>query len=139
MAGEIHSNWRDAIIEGIKDLPVTIYHPEKDHDRSDDAGDVLGLEEQPFWKDRKSASINAIRIKNGIEKSEIVIVKFGEKYRQWNSAFDAGFAVAKGKSLIVIHPEEFNHALKEIDAAASAVARTEQQVVEIIMHLCSDL
>ena len=138
LSGEIHSDWRTEIIEGIKanNLPVDVLTPMTDHSASDNVGEViLGPEDSSFWKDHKAAKINSMRIKNGIDKADIVVVKFGEKYRQWNAAFDAGYAAAKGKSLIVIHPPEFTHALKEVDAAASAVAETPAQVVSILKYI----
>ena len=138
LSGEIHSGWRAQIIQGIQahDLPIEILGPVTEHDASDNVGvDILGPEDNSFWKDHKSAKINSIRIKMGLEKSDVVVVKFGEKYRQWNAAFDAGYAVAKGKALIVIHPPEFIHALKEVDASAMAVAETADQVVEILRHI----
>lgn len=137
LSGEIHSDWREAIIDGAKaqDLPVTFSTPVVTHQASDDAGDVLGAEENSFWKDHKSAKVNGIRIKTELERADLVIVKFGEKYRQWNAAFDAGFAAALNKPYIVIHPEEFTHALKEVDARATAVAKNEGQVLEILRYL----
>ena len=138
LSGEIHSDWREKIISGIKDknLPVNIFTPVTDHLSSDDAGDILGNEESGFWKDHKSAKVNMLRIKTGIDRADIVIVKFGEKYRQWNAAFDAGYAIGKGKPIVVIHPEEHTHALKEIDANAMAVAQTEEQVIGILEYVC---
>jgi len=138
LSGEIHSNWRDEIIQGIRsnDLPVNILNPVTEHAASDNVGvDILGPEADDFWKDHKAAKINAMRIRTAIEKSDVVVVKFGEKYRQWNAAFDAGYAAAKGKSIIVVHPPEFRHALKEVDAAAMAVAETSAQVVEILKYV----
>lgn len=137
LSGEIHTEWREAIIEGAKaqDLPVTFSTPVVTHEASDDAGDVLGAEEQSFWKDHKSAKVNGIRIKTEIERADLVIIKFGEKYRQWNAAFDAGYAAALNKPYIVIHPEEFTHALKEVDARAAAVAKNESQVIQILRYL----
>jgi YtoQ family protein len=138
LSGEIHSDWRAQIVRGISDndLPIEILGPVTDHRASDEVGaTILGFEEESFWKDHKAAKINAIRIKTLIEKSDIVVVKFGEKYRQWNAAFDAGYAAARGKSLITLHPPEFNHALKEVDAAALAVAETADQVVEILQYI----
>ena len=137
LSGEIHSAWREEIINGVKelDLPIEFLTPVVTHEASDDAGDVLGEEDQSFWKDHKSAKVNSIRIKTGIERSDVVIVKFGEKYRQWNAAFDAGFAAALNKPYIVIHPEEFTHALKEVDAKAMAVASDEAQVIEILKYV----
>lgn len=138
LSGEIHSNWREAIENGCKKkgLNIEFLKPETVHEMSDDAVDLLGKEEKAFWKDHKSAKINSIRISNGIKSADVVVVKFGEKYRQWNAAFDAGYCAALGKPYIVVHPEEFNHALKEVDAAAKATATSEEQVVEILAYLC---
>ena len=138
LAGEIHSDWRDRLRAGAgeRKLPIEFSSPVLDHEASDNCGvTILGSEDNAFWKDRKGAGINAIRTKNLIAEADIVIVKFGEKYRQWNSAFDAGFAHALNIPLIVIHPPEFNHALKEIDAAANAVAETPEQVIEILRYI----
>ena len=119
-----------------KGLPVTFFVPELDHDASDNCGvEILGGESSSFWKDHKAAKINSIRIRNGIRKADVVIVKFGEKYKQWNAAFDAGFAAALGKSLIVIHPEEHTHALKEVDAAALAVAKSADEAIQILEYI----
>jgi YtoQ family protein len=139
LSGEIHSSWRDDIIRAAEksDLPVEFNSPELNHEMSDNCGpDILGPEQKKFWFDRKSAGINSIRIRNGIKNADIVIVKFGEQYKQWNAAFDAGYAAALGKSLIIIHPEEFTHALKEVDASAQAVSQNSEQVIEILKYLC---
>ena len=110
--------------------------PVTHHASSDDCGvAILGQEIDGFWKDHKGAMVNAIRTRTLIAKADIVIVRFGEKYRQWNAAFDAGFAAALGKPLVVLHPEEFNHALKEIDGAALAVAREPEQVVSLLRYV----
>lgn len=138
LSGEIHSDWRSEIIElsSQKELPIEFSAPVTDHSASDDVGtDILGEEPSDFWKDHKGAKINAIRTRTLIEQADIVVVKFGEKYRQWNAAFDAGYASAKGKKLIVMHPVDFTHALKEVDAAALAVTRTPEQVVEILRYV----
>ena len=138
LAGEIHSDWRNDIIAQAEaeGLPVEFLSPVTDHDTSDNVGvAVLGPEESDFWKDRKGAQINAIRTRTALERCDVIVVKFGEKYRQWNAAFDAGYAVALGKQLIVIHPPEFTHALKEVDGAAQAVAETPAQVVEILKYV----
>lgn len=138
LSGEIHSDWREEIKKGIEkeNVPVQITAPVTDHPASDDVGvNILGEEEQDFWKDHKGAKINAIRTRTLIEKADIVVVKFGEKYRQWNAAFDAGYAAALGKKLIVMHPEEFTHALKEVDGAALAVTRNPAQIVHILKYV----
>jgi YtoQ family protein len=139
LSGEIHSNWREEIIEACEktELSISFSSPETDHDSSDNSGNnIVGQAPTDFFKDHQSAKVNSIRIKTGIRKADIVVVRFGEKYRQWNAAFDAGFATALGKSVIVIHPEEFTHALKEVDASAQAVVQTNAQVVELLKYLC---
>jgi YtoQ family protein len=138
LSGEIHSSWREQIAEGIQraELPVELSGPVTDHDLSDRCGTtILGDEERPFWQDHKAAGINAIRTRTLIESADVVVVRFGDKYRQWNAAFDAGLAVALGKPLITLHDEALTHALKEVDAAAAAVAQTPEQVVEILHYV----
>ena len=138
LAGEIHSDWRDDIIQLTKknDLNVNFSSPVTDHDASDNCGvEILGNEDTQFWKDNKGAKLNAIRTRKEIENSDIVIVKFGEKYKQWNAAFDAGYAAALNKSIIVIHNEDHQHALKEVDASASAVASNNEEVVRILDYV----
>ncbi|MCK4737905.1 MAG: YtoQ family protein [Sulfurimonas sp.] len=136
LAGEIHSNWREEIIIGCKDCDIKFLTPEYDHQSSDDIGkNVLGEQESSFYNDHVSAKINSMRSHTYIKQSDIVVVRFGEKYKQFNAAFDAGYANALDKKLIVIHPEEFIHALKEIDGAASAVVNSQSQVVDILKHL----
>ena len=138
LAGEIHTNWREEIIENCKkeNLDIQFSSPVTDHPSSDDCGiKILGAEEKDIWKDRKGANINSIRTKKSIKDSDVVVVKFGEKYKQWNAAFDAGYASALGKSIIVIHNEDHQHALKEVNAAAAAVASDQTQVVRILKYV----
>lgn len=137
LAGEIHSDWRERIAAGVEEagLAVTLLAPVTDHDASDDVGvDILGGEADEFWHDHKGAGINAIRTQTLIRRADVVVVRFGEQYKQWNAAFDAGFAAALGKPLVTVHPPEHDHALKEIDRAATATARTPEQVVEILRY-----
>ncbi len=136
LSGEIHTDWRDRIVSGASGLDVSFDGPVTDHDASDDCGvAILGPEGNKFWHDNKGARINAIRTRRGISAADVVVVRFGEKYRQWNAAFDAGVASALGKSLIVLHGPEHQHALKEIDAAALAVAEHPEQVVQILRYV----
>jgi YtoQ family protein len=138
LSGEIHTNWREEIAAGTKaaELPVHFDSPVTHHEASDDCGVViLGEEPNKFWHDHKGAKVNAIRTWTLIEKADIVVVRFGEKYKQWNAAFDAGMAVALGKPLIIIHQDEHAHALKEVDGAALAVCQTSEQVVEILRYV----
>jgi YtoQ family protein len=138
LSGEIHTDWRQEIADGAgaAGLDIAFSAPVTDHLASDDCGVViLGAEPDKFWHDRKGAGVNAVRTRTLIEKADIVVVRFGDKYKQWNAAFDAGYASALGKSLIILHPPEHAHALKEVDEAASAVAETPAQVVEILRYV----
>lgn len=136
LSGEIHTGWRDDIRAACTDLDVTFTEPVTDHAASDDCGVViLGAEPDKFWHDHKGAKLNAIRTRRAIETADIVVVRFGEKYRQWNAAFDAGYAAASGKSLIVMHGPDHAHALKEVDAAALAVTQTPAQVAQILAYV----
>lgn len=138
LSGEIHSDWRERIMNGAKErnLLVEFTMPVTDHDASDMCGvRILGEEEKNFWRDRKGSAINAIRTSKLISDADVVVVRFGPKYKQWNAAFDAGYAAALGKSIITLHDEEHDHALKEVDAAAKATARQPEQVVEILEYV----
>ena len=136
LSGEIHTDWREQIVQGAANLDVSFSAPVTDHDASDDCGvAILGAEADKFWHDRKGAQMNAIRTHTLIEQSDVVVVRFGEKYKQWNAAFDAGFAAALGKPVITLHDEGHTHALKEVDAAALAVAQTPEQVVRILDYV----
>ncbi|MGB7240982.1 MAG: YtoQ family protein [Sulfitobacter sp.] len=136
LSGEIHTDWREQITNGAVDLAVTFSGPVTDHGASDDCGvAILGAEPDKFWHDHKGAKVNAIRTRKGIADADVVVVRFGEKYKQWNAAFDAGYAAALGKSLIVLHGPDHAHALKEVDAAALAVAETPDQVVQILRYV----
>lgn len=139
LSGEIHTNWRKDIIEKTKQLtlPVTFSSAVTDHDASDAAGDVLGKESNSFWRDHKSAKVNAIRTKTAIEKSDVAVIRFGDKYKQWNAAFDAGVCAALGKPYITLHDDTIVHALKEVDAAALAWAQTTDQVVDLLRYITS--
>ena len=137
LSGEIHTSWSDEIKQGAKEngLDIIFSSAVTNHEASDSAGDHLGKEDEQFWRDHKSAKVNAIRTKNEIEKSDLVIVRFGDKYKQWNAAFDAGFCAALGKPYVTLHAREIIHPLKEVDANALAWATTTTQVVDILKYV----
>ena len=136
LSGEIHTDWRDVIAKGAKDLDVTFDGPVTDHGASDDCGvAILGAEPDKFWHDHKGAKLNAIRTRTALEASDVVVVRFGDQYKQWNAAFEAGYAAALGIPLIVIHGPDHAHALKEVDAAALAVAERPEQVADILRYV----
>ena len=138
LSGEIHTDWRDQIeaLSFTAALPVQFFGPVTNHPYSDDCGvEILGQEPNKFWHDRKGANLNAIRTRTLIEKADIVIVRFGDQYKQWNAAFDAGYAAALGKSLIIMHSDANAHALKEVDAAALAVVENVEQIINILRYV----
>ena len=138
LSGEIHTNWRDEIIEKCKNekLDIEFSSPTTNHELSDDIGvKILGKEDKKFWHDNKGAKINSIKTRNAIQKADIVIVRFGEKYKQWNAAFDAGYASALGKSLIIMHQDDFQHALKEVDASALATVKSNRELLDIFRYV----
>ena len=136
LSGEIHTDWRDQITTAADGLGVSFSGPVTDHEASDDCGvRILGAEPNKFWHDHKGAKINAIRTRKAIADADIVVVRFGDKYKQWNAAFDAGYASALGKSLIIMHGAEHQHALKEVDAAALAVVETPAEIVRILQYV----
>ena len=140
LSGEIHSDWRQKIMQGAKahGLAITFTSAVTDHEASDAAGDVLGKNDNGFWRDHQSSKVNAIRTKNMIQKCDIAIIRFGDKYKQWNAAFDAGYCAALGKPYITLHDEDIIHPLKEVDAAAMAWAQTPEQVIELLKYVTSD-
>ncbi|MEP4197162.1 MAG: YtoQ family protein [Aliishimia sp.] len=136
LSGEIHTDWRDQITQACAGLDVQFDGPVTDHAASDDCGvNILGAEPDKYWHDHKGAMVNAIRTRKGIEGADVVVVRFGEKYKQWNAAFDAGYAAALGKSLIILQQPEHDHALKEVDAAALAMARNPEEVAQILRYV----
>jgi YtoQ family protein len=140
LSGEIHSDWRERIAAGVRDagLPVELLAPVTDHTASDDVGaEILGEEEDRFWRDHKGAGVNAVRTQTLLRRADIVVVRFGDKYKQWNAAFEAGYAAALGKPLVTLHDPDLTHPLKEVDRAAVAVAETPEQVVEILRYATS--
>lgn len=137
LSGEIHSDWREKIMQGAREnlLPVEFTSAVTDHEASDAAGDVLGVESYNYWRDHKSSKVNAIRSKTLIEQCDLAVVRFGDKYKQWNAAFEAGFCAALGKPYVTLHDEDIIHPLKEVDAAAMAWAKTPDEVVEVLKYV----
>ncbi len=137
LSGEIHTDWRQQIAKSCEslNLPVSFCSAVTDHEASDAAGDVLGTESEGFWRDHKSSKVNSIRTKNLINNCDIAVVRFGDKYKQWNAAFDAGQLASLGTPYITLHDKDIIHPLKEVDAAAMAWAETPEQVVEILRYV----
>jgi YtoQ family protein len=139
LSGEIHTDWREQIIDGANklDLPIVFTSAITDHEASDGAGDLLEPESEGYWRDQKSSAVNAIRTRTLLAKCDIAIVRFGDQYKQWNAAFDAGYCAALGKPYITLHDANIVHPLKEVDAAAMAWAQTPAQVVQVLKYVTS--
>ena len=137
LSGEIHTDWRDQIIAGCEayGLYLQFTSAVTDHEASDAAGDFLGPENSNYWRDHKSSKVNGIRTRNLIEKCDIAVIRFGDKYKQWNAAFDAGFCAAMGKPYITLHDDDIIHPLKEVDAAAMAWATSPDQVAQLLRYV----
>lgn len=140
LSGEIHTDWRDEIKKGVKSagLDIVFTSAVTDHEASDAAGDHLGEESNSFWRDHKSAKVNAIRTRTLIKNCDVAVIRFGDKYKQWNAAFDAGYCAALGKPYITLHAEDIVHPLKEVDAVALAWATTTDQVAETLKYVVSN-
>ena len=126
LSGEIHTDWRDEVAAACakQNLDIMFLGPVTDHAASDDCGvEIMG------------AKLNAIRTRTAIGRADVVVVRFGEKYKQWNAAFDAGYAAALGKALIIMHGSDHQHALKEVDGAALATVETADQVAAILDYV----
>lgn len=140
LSGEIHTDWRQRIKDGCEahKLSIVFTSAVTNHEASDAAGDVLGEETNQFWRDHKSSKVNAIRTKTLLENCDVAIVRFGDKYKQWNAAFDAGYCAATGTPYITLHDENLIHPLKEVDASALAWAKTPEQVIEILRYVLTN-
>lgn len=136
LSGEIHSDWRQRIMDGALklDLPIIFYSANTDHESSDAAGDCLAPQSEGFWRDHKSSKVNAIRTRKLLQSCDIAVIRFGDKYKQWNAAFDAGVCAALGKPYVTLHDESIIHALKEVDAQAMAWTTTPEEVVSILQY-----
>ncbi len=137
LSGEVHTDWRDKVMSLAKErsLPVRFSSAVTDHAASDAAGDGLPPSSEGFWRDHKSAKVNALRTRTLIAQCDLAVVRFGEEYKQWNAAFDAGQLAALGKPYITLHGEGLVHALKEVDGAALAWAKTAAQVVDVLEYV----
>lgn len=137
LSGEIHTDWREQIMHGAAELelPIDFTSAVTNHEASDAAGDLLGAETNNFWRDHKSAKVNSMRTRTQLDRCDIAVIRFGDKYKQWNAAFDAGQCAAIGKPYITLHDEDIIHALKEVDGNAMAWATTPAQVVQMLKYV----
>ncbi|GGI39409.1 YtoQ family protein [Mammaliicoccus stepanovicii] len=138
LAGQIHDNWRDDISHKVAqlNLPITFVGPQTNHDRSDDIGEaILGEQPNSYYRDNAASNINNLRTQVLMNKADVVIALFGEKYKQWNTAMDASAAVTMNKPLIIVRPKDLIHPLKELSNKANVTVETVDQAVEILKYI----
>lgn len=138
LAGEIHSDWREELEHMLRerDLPVQLVGPQTVHDRSDSAGeDILGQQPGARYRDLVGARLNTLRTRVLLRRADLVVAYFGDKYRQWNTALDAGAAIASDVPLILVRDPELTHALKELDALASFTVEDLPQAADAISYI----
>lgn len=136
LAGEIHSDWREQLKEQTKDLALEFVGPQSDHDLSDGIGEnILGEQPGDWYRDQAASNINNFRTQTMMNRADFVIAKFGEEYKQWNTAMDASAAIERGKPLIIIRPESAIHALKELENKANVAVESIEQAVQVIEYL----
>ncbi len=138
LAGEIHSTWREEIKKKVQalNLPVDFIGPMENHDRSDNIGEeILGKQPSTVFKDVTASSFNNLRTSVLMNKADLVIAFFGEQYKQWNTAMDASTAIANGKPVIIIRPENLHHPLKELSAKASATVNTCDEAIKALSYI----
>jgi YtoQ family protein len=137
-AGEIHSEWRDELRRHLEKLEVEveIVGPQEVHDRSDSVGeDILGEQPGPRYRDLQGARVNTLRTRVLMQRADLCVAYFGPKYKQWNTASDAGAAVASGLPLVLVRAEEHIHALKEMDALATLTVETLEQAAQAVAYI----
>ncbi|HLR08437.1 MAG TPA: YtoQ family protein [Bacillota bacterium] len=138
LAGQIHDDWRDEVKKKAeeKNLPLKFVGPQTNHERSDNVGnDILGEQPGKLYKDDAASSINNLRTQVLMQKADVVIALFGEKYKQWNTAMDASAAITMNKPTIIVRPESLIHPLKELSNKANVTVETIDQAIEILSYI----
>ncbi|GGM23628.1 hypothetical protein GCM10011351_06760 [Paraliobacillus quinghaiensis] len=138
LAGQIHDDWRDEFSKKAKEknLSLVFVGPQTNHERSDQIGEeILGKQPGDLYKDDAASDINNFRTQVLMQKADIVIALFGEKYKQWNTAMDASTAIAMDKPVIIIRPESLVHPLKELSNKANVTVETLDQALNVISYI----
>ncbi|SDO13663.1 YtoQ family protein [Alkalicoccus daliensis] len=138
LAGQIHDDWREQLKQKAeeKNLPIDFVGPMENHERSDNIGEeILGEQPNNIIKDETASQMNNLRTRVLMEKSDAVVALFGEKYKQWNSAMDAGAAIATNKPLILVRPESLHHPLKELSQKAQVTVETAEQALQALAYI----
>ena len=133
LAGQIHDDWRDRLRQQAeaRGIAVDFVGPQDEHDLSDGIGEqILGEQESARWRDELASQANNLRTRILMQRADAVVAQFGEKFRQWNAAMDAGIAIALGKPLIVVRDPSLHHALKEISQRAQMPVDEPEQVLD---------
>ncbi|WP_430784703.1 YtoQ family protein [Virgibacillus flavescens] len=138
LAGQIHDDWRGEVKKKAqeKSLSLTFVGPQTDHERSDNVGEsILGEQPENAYKDDAASSINNFRTEVLMQKSDVVIALFGEKYKQWNTAMDASAALTMNKPTIIVRPDSLIHPLKELSNKANVTVETVDQALDVLAYI----
>ncbi|MCZ0703060.1 YtoQ family protein [Natronobacillus azotifigens] len=138
LAGQIHDDWREDVKEKAnkRELPLEFVGPQTNHERSDNVGeDIIGKQPGNYYKDDAASAINNLRTQVLMQKADLVIALFGEKYKQWNTAMDVSTALALNKPTIIIRPESLIHPLKELSNKANVTVETIDQALDVIAYI----
>ena len=138
LAGQIHDDWRDQLKQQAeaRGIAVDFVGPQDEHDLSDGIGEqILGEQESARWRDELASQANNLRTRILMQRADAVVAQFGEKFRQWNAAMDAGIAIALGKPLIVVRDPSLHHALKEISQRAQMTVDEPEQVLDALEYV----
>jgi len=119
-----------------REIDVEFVGPQDEHDLSDGIGEqILGEQESARWKDEVASQVNNLRTRVLMSRSDAVVAQFGEKFRQWNAAMDAGIAIALGKPLIIVRDPSLHHALKELSQRAQMTVDRPEQVLDALEYV----
>jgi len=138
LAGQIHDDWRDQLRQQAeaRGIAVDFVGPQDEHDLSDGIGEqILGEQESARWRDELASQVNNLRTRILMQRADAVVAQFGEKFRQWNAAMDAGIAIALGKPLIVVRDPSLHHALKEVSQRAQMTVDQPEQVLDALEYV----
>lgn len=138
LAGQIHDDWRQQVrqLAQKRGLPLTFVGPQEDHALSDDIGEkIKGIQPNKVFKDEAASEFNNLRTTILMQKSDVVIALFGDKYKQWNTAMDASTALAIGKPLILVRQPDLHHALKELAQKANVVVADIEQAMDALAYV----
>src|SRR5699024_3884076 len=138
LAGEIHTNWRDALQEKAKkeNLPFTFVSPQTNHDRSDDIGEaIIGEQPNALYRDKVASDVKNIRTMVILKYADLFIAQFGDQYRQWNTAMHVTTVIYVNKPTIIIRPDSLIHPLKVLSNKVNVTVESVDQAIDVLKYI----